>query len=120
MLFSAIILPISPLAALVPSSLVAILIASMIAMAHMAWLVNLTSTVVELFPPSQVGKATGLVAAGSAFGGMVSSEIIASIVTHRGYLPLFFIMAILHPVAIAVLWRMFTDKPASGNNLALV
>jgi ACS family hexuronate transporter-like MFS transporter len=116
MLVTAIIVPISPLAALVPSAFVAIAIASLIALAHMSWLVNLTSTLVELFPANQVGKAAGLVAAGSGFGGMISSEIIAYFVTHQGYTPVFFIMAILHPIAIVILWRAFLDKPTAARS----
>ena len=112
MLFTAFIIPISPLAALVPGTLMAVGIASLIAMAHMSWLVNLTSTLVELFPSNQVGKAAGLVAAGSGFGGMISSEIIAYFVTHQGYTPVFFIMAVLHPIAITILWKAFLDKPS--------
>jgi ACS family hexuronate transporter-like MFS transporter len=119
MLCSAILVPISPLAALVPGTLLAIGIASIVALAHMAWLVNLTSTIVELFPPGQVGKAAGLVAAGSGFGGMVSSEIIAYFVTHQGYKPVFFIMAVLHPIAITLLWKAFADKARSSEPVAI-
>jgi ACS family hexuronate transporter-like MFS transporter len=119
MLCSAILVPISPLAALVPGTLLAIMIASIVALAHMAWLVNLTSTIVELFPPGQVGKAAGLVAAGSGFGGMVSSEIIAYFVTHQGYKPVFFIMAVLHPIAITLLWKAFADKARSSEPVAI-
>lgn len=109
MLLSAVLIPLSPLAGLAPTAAVAIGIASVIALAHMAWLVNLTSTIVELFPANQVGKAAGLVAAGSGFGGMISSEIIGYFVAHQGYLPVFFIMAVLHPVALIVLWKAFAD-----------
>jgi ACS family hexuronate transporter-like MFS transporter len=111
MVIAAVLVPLSPLAGLVPTVTLAIVFASIIAFAHMAWLVNLTSAIVELFPPNQVGKAAGLVAAGSGFGGMVSSEIIGYFVTRQGYLPVFFIMAILHPLAIAILWRAFADTP---------
>lgn len=109
MLLAAMLIPLSPLAALVPTSALAVGIASIIAFAHMAWLVNLTSMIVELFPAGQVGKAAGLIAAGSGFGGMVSSEIIAYFVTHQGYRPVFFIMAVLHPLAILILWKVPTD-----------
>jgi ACS family hexuronate transporter-like MFS transporter len=115
MLVAACLMPLSPLCALVSSSALAIGIASIIALAHMSWLVTLTATVVELYPPSLVGKAAGLIAAGSGFGGMLSSEIIAWFVTHGGYAPVFFLMAVLHPIAIVLLWRSFTrkhDEPA--------
>jgi len=111
MLMAALLIPLSPLAALVPAAGLAVAIASVIALAHMAWLVNLTSTIVELFPPNQVGKAAGLVAAGSGFGGMISSEIIGYFVMHQGYLPVFFIMAVLHPLALVILWKAFKDTP---------
>jgi MFS transporter, ACS family, hexuronate transporter len=118
MLFAAILIPLSPLAGLAPTVMLAVGIASVIAFAHMAWLVNLTSTIVELFPANQVGKAAGLVAAGSGFGGMISSEIIGYFVTHQGYLPVFFIMALLHPIALIILWKAFADTPQPGPALA--
>ena len=113
MLISAILIPLSPLAGFAQTAAVAIGIASVIALAHMAWLVNLTSTIVELFPANQVGKAAGLVAAGSGLGGMVSSEIIGYLVAHQGYLPIFYIMAVLHPMALVILWKAFSDTPNS-------
>jgi MFS transporter, ACS family, hexuronate transporter len=115
MLISAILIPLSPLAGFAQTAAVAIGIAAVIALAHMAWLVNLTSTIVELFPANQVGKAAGLVAAGSGLGGMVSSEIIGYLVAHQGYLPIFYIMAVLHPIALVILWKAFADTPNSGT-----
>jgi ACS family hexuronate transporter-like MFS transporter len=73
-------------------------------MAHMCWLVNLTSMVVELFPLTRVATATGIVAAGSALGGMAFSEIIGYVVTYHGYFPLFWIMGCAHPIALAIMW----------------
>jgi ACS family hexuronate transporter-like MFS transporter len=110
MFAAACLMPLSPLCAIVSSNTLAIGIASIVAFAHMSWLVTLTATVVELYQPSLVGKAAGLIAAGSGFGGMVSSEVIAWFVTHGGYRPVFFLMAVLHPIAIILLWRTFTAK----------
>jgi ACS family hexuronate transporter-like MFS transporter len=110
MLATACLMPLSPLCALVSSSNLAIGIASIIAFAHMSWLVTLTATIVELYPPSLVGKAAGLIAAGSGFGGMVSSEMVAFCVTHGGYTPVFYLMAVLHPCAIVLLWRSYVRK----------
>jgi ACS family hexuronate transporter-like MFS transporter len=110
LLISAAFVPLSPLCALVSSSTFTIVLASIIAFAHMSWLVTLTATVVELYPPGLVGKAAGLIAAGSGFGGMLSSEIIAYFVTHGGYTPVFFLMAVLHPIAITLVWRIYDNK----------
>jgi MFS transporter, ACS family, hexuronate transporter len=109
MLCAAVLIPVSPLAALVSDTTLSVGIACLMAFAHMAWLVNLTATIVDLYPPHQVGKAAGLIAAGSGFGGMVSSELIAHAVTHSGYTPVFFAMALLHPIAITLLWPAFLD-----------
>ncbi len=114
MLFCAVLVPLSPLASIVHSSSLAVGIASVIAFAHMAWLVNLTSTVVELFPSDQVGRAAGIIAAGSGFGGMISSEIIAYFVARQGYSPVFLIMAFLHPIALAILWKTFHNHAKSS------
>jgi MFS transporter, ACS family, hexuronate transporter len=110
LMISAALVPLSPLCALVSSSTFAIALASIIAFAHMSWLVTITATVVELYPPGLVGKAAGLIAAGSGFGGMLSSEIIAYFVTHGGYTPVFFLMAVLHPIALALIWRIYVNN----------
>jgi ACS family hexuronate transporter-like MFS transporter len=85
----------------------------------MSWLVTLTATVVELYPPGLIGKAAGLIAAGSGFGGMLSSEIIAYFVTHGGYKPVFFLMAVLHPIALALIWPIYESRRATPE-LAVV
>jgi MFS transporter, ACS family, hexuronate transporter len=41
---------------------------------------------------------------------MLSSEIIAYFVTHGGYTPVFFLMAVLHPIALALVWRIYENK----------
>jgi ACS family hexuronate transporter-like MFS transporter len=110
LLISAVLVPFSPVCALVSSSTFAIAVASIIAFAHMSWLVTITATVVELYPPGLIGKAAGLIAAGSGFGGMLSSEIIAYFVTHGGYTPVFFLMAMLHPIALTLIWRVYENN----------
>lgn len=110
MLIFAMIVPLSPLAGLVAKSWVAIAIASVIALAHMAWLVTLTATIVELYPVAEVGRAAGLIAAGSALGGMLSTEVIAALVTSHGYLPVFTLMAFLHPLALLLIWNSFHQR----------
>jgi len=111
MLGAALVMPLSPLCSLLSSSDLAIAVASMIALAHMAWLVTLTATIVEVYPQRMLGKAAGLIASGSGFGGMLSSELIAYLVTHHGYRPIFFLMAVMHPLAIVLLWKVFRMRP---------
>jgi ACS family hexuronate transporter-like MFS transporter len=119
MLAAAVLVPLNPLAALVPHYALSVLIASLVAMAHMAWLVTLTATVIELYPADQIGKAAGLIAMGSGFGGMLSSEIVGYLVTHGGYTPVFFLMAVLHPIAIALLWPVFQQGRSVTTGVAV-
>ncbi len=114
MLGAALLMPLSPLCSLLPNSTMAIAVAALIALAHMAWLVTLTATIVEVYPQAMLGKAAGLIASGSGFGGMLSSELIAFLVTHHGYRPIFFLMAVMHPLAIALLWKVFRMKLRRG------
>lgn len=120
MLAAAALVPLSPLAALAPNYNASIVIASIVALAHMAWLVTLTATVVELYPPDQVGKAAGLIAMGSGFGGMLSSEIVGYLVSHGGYTPVFWLMALLHPIAIALLWPIYLQGRSAMKRVASV
>lgn len=110
MMISAITVTISPLAFLAPGTAGTVLVASIVAFAHMAWLVNLSAAILHVFPAQEVGKAFGLVAAGSAVGGMVASEIIGYLVTTHGYEPIFFLMACMHPLALALLWRSYGKR----------
>lgn len=115
---SAVIVLVSPMAYFAPTLFMTLLFASLVAMAHMAWLINLTASLLEIFPLEQVGKAAGLIAAGSAFGGMVSSELIAYFVTHGGYKPVFFLMAIMHPIALVILWTALRGERSSLPTVA--
>lgn len=120
MLCAALLVPLSPLVALSGSATGAALIASVVALVHMAWLVSLTATLVELYPASQVGKAVGLVAMGSGLGGMLSSEAVGYLVMHGGYTPVFCLMAILHPIAIVLLWPVFRERASPAETASTV
>lgn len=111
MSISAVAVLVSPLAYFSPGIALTMLFASVVAMAHMSWLTNLTSTLLEVFSLQQVGKAAGLIAAGSALGGMLSSELIAYCLKHGGYKPVFLAMGVMHPLAITLLWTAFRGKP---------
>lgn len=114
MTLCAVLIPLSPLAGIAPSAVISVAVASVIALAHMAWLITLSSTVIALYPDAQLGKAFGLIAAGSAVGGMLSTEVVAFVVMRYGYTPLFFLMMFLHPLALVLLWTAFRQRTASA------
>lgn len=99
-------LPLSPLVALLPSERAVLAVAAVIAVAHMAWLVTLTALVLDVFPGAQVSSSAGWIAAGSGLGGILFSEIVAHCIAGIGYLPLFCVMGVLHPLALMLIWRV--------------
>jgi len=105
MLASAVLVPLSPLVALSSSTAVAIAVASIVAMAHCSWLSNQTALIVDIIPRRVMATTFGVVAAGSALGGMLMNEVVSGTVEAYSYTPCFFLMAIMHPIAIALLWR---------------
>ena len=91
-----------PLAALIPHAgdLWPALVLGMLAvLAHLAWLINLSALVVDIVPKPTLGFAFGVVATGSALGGMMMNKAVGALVTHLSYDPAFHFMLLLHPLA---------------------
>lgn len=106
-----------PLSALVPqmSGLYVVLgLGMVIVFAHMTWLINLTSLVVDVIPQRSLATCFGVIAAGSAVGGMLMNAGVGKLVTHFSYTPAFLIMAFAHPVAIFLIWRLRRLPSASA------
>ncbi len=96
---AAILLPLSPLINSASSPLMAVGIASIAAFAHLSWQISISTLIVDLYPKPVVGTVFGLVAAGSGFGGMLSTNLVGRAVTYYSYAPVFIVMGCLHPLA---------------------
>jgi len=96
--FAACLAPLGALIATQPSLALTYALGALVALAHMAFLVNLTTLAVDIFPPRQVGTIFGLIAAGSGVGGIISTGIVGHFAEGRDYAPLFLAMAALHPI----------------------
>jgi ACS family hexuronate transporter-like MFS transporter len=110
MSIAAVLLPLSPLINTAPTPLMAVGIASAAAFAHLAWQILLSTIIVDLYPKPVVGTVFGLVAAGSGFGGMVSTNLVGRAVTFYSYSPIFLVMGFLHPLAYLLLSRVLLKK----------
>lgn len=120
MLLCAAVLPLSPLVAVSPSVHLALAFAMLGVLAHLAWLANITALLVDLIPQRLVATAFGVVAAGSALGGMAMNEAVAYLVEHHSYDDWFFVMAGLHPIAWLILWAGRVHRaPASHQAVRL-
>jgi len=110
MLACAAVVPLTPLVASLPSARSALGVAMIVALAHSAWLANITTYVMDLVPGEILGTAFGFIAAGSALGGILMNEGVAWAIQHLSYDDCFYAMAVLHPLAFAFLW-IFARRP---------
>jgi len=99
MLVSAGLVPLTLSIPFVPSVAGVILVSMVIAYALTSWLSNLTSLVVDITPKPILGTAFGVIACGSAFGGILMNQGVAWLINHRSYSDCFFLMALAHPLA---------------------
>ena len=106
MTIAACLLPLSPLVALTSSLKVALVVASIAALAHLAWQVTLGALIIDIYPQHLVATAFGIVAAGSGLGGMLSTGVVGHLVTEYSYTPVFIIMGLLHPGALLLIRRL--------------
>ena len=95
---------VGPLVAWAPSIPLVLVCAAGVALSQLAWQVTIGALIVDRYPPASVATAFGIVAAGSGFGGMVSTGVVGYLVTHYSYVPVFVGMAALHPLALVLVW----------------
>ena len=125
MLFCAILMPLSPFIASSTGLNASLTLTVCTVIAALAWLINISSLIVDVVPKHSLGTVFSVVAAGSTLGGIVMNMIVASMVTGpskkpagfldkafhtildpllnavqgQGYAQWFLIMAFLHPIA---------------------
>jgi ACS family hexuronate transporter-like MFS transporter len=105
MTIAACLIPCSALVPLMDNRLFILALVSVVALAHMTWIVTLTTLAVDLFPAARLGSIFGFIAAGSGLGGVLFTHLVGQLVTHFSYSPVFLIMGCLHPLALLLIWR---------------
>ncbi len=145
MLVSACLVPLSFFVPAMQSVGAVIAIGMCVAYAHTQWLGNMTSLVVDIMPKRILATSFGVIAAGSALGGIFMNKLVAWFISpapfvmwqsirdfsmncwnqggmdglvlwinnHRSYSHLFYIMAIVHPLALALIWSL-RKKPSAA------
>ncbi|QBN20390.1 MFS transporter [Flavobacterium nackdongense] len=125
MLGCAILMPLSPFIASATGLNASLTLTVFTVIAALAWLINISSLIVDIVPKHSLGTVFSVVAAGSTLGGIVMNMIVAAMVTGpsdkpagfldsafhvvldpilnavqgQGYAMWFLIMAFLHPLA---------------------
>ncbi len=130
MLGCACVMPLSPFIAKATGLNLAITLTVCTVIAALAWLINLSSIVVDIVPKHSLGTVFSVVATGSTIGGIIMNLIVATMVSGpstkpagfldqaiksiaggllelvqgHGYAQWFWIMAVLHPLAWLLLY----------------
>ncbi|MBE0537500.1 MAG: MFS transporter [Phycisphaerae bacterium] len=100
MLTCAVCMPLSAFAVYARLPWAAILLISLANAAHNGWSANIFTLVGDCFKPAAVGSVTGLIGFAGGVGGIIISGLASGyIIEHFGYVPIFLLMGILHPVA---------------------
>lgn len=141
MLGCACLMPISPFISQITGLNLAMTLACCTVIASLAWLINISSLVVDLVPKHSLGTVFSVVATGSTIGGIVMNVIVATMVSGpsakpagfldqaiksvfgglleqvqgHGYGQWFLIMAFLHPAAWLLLWLGRVHRPSPSR-----
>lgn len=111
MFLCAICLPVTVLSAFTPHPVVVILLVALAAGAHSGWSANIFTLVSDCFPTHSVASVTGLAGFAGGLGGVILSSLAPGfIITYFGYIPIFVMMALLHPLAFLIIHLTINDK----------
>ncbi len=100
MLGCALCLPVSATAVFAGNPWTAILLVSLACGAHNGWSANIFTLTSDFFPQGKVGTVTGLGGFAGGLGGLLIATLAPGyIVTYFGYVPVFIMMGLLHPLA---------------------
>jgi ACS family hexuronate transporter-like MFS transporter len=98
MAVAAVLAPIGALIASRPEVGATFALAMVVAFAHLAFLTNLTTLAVDIFPARHVATLFGIIAAGSGLGGLLSTRLVGELASAQSYGTVFLLMAGLHPL----------------------
>jgi ACS family hexuronate transporter-like MFS transporter len=79
-------------------------LASVVACAHLMFMVNMSALIVDRYPGRGVGTVFGLIAAGSGLGGILSTQVIGLLAGAGSWQLIFILMGCLHPLACGMTW----------------
>ena len=115
---AAMLAPVGILAATHPALPILFAIGAAVAFAHLVYQINISTLVVDLYPGRNIATVFGIIGAGSGLGGMLSAQVVGSLVSSGHFDHSFVIMAFLHPLAFAVAWlgvKLAPRSPAITN-----
>jgi len=87
-----------------PHPAVTLTIFSLVAIACLSWLFSLSVVIAEAFPVRNAASVLGIAGGFGAAGAVIFNAFIGEMMTSLGPTLVFFAMALLHPIAVLILW----------------
>jgi len=104
----------------VGSPMVTIAIFSVVALVCVSWLFTVGVVIAEAFPVHNVASVQGIVGGFGALGAVLFNYFVGENMNAPGAENIFFVMALLHPLALLILWKIVRPTMPSRNNKANV
>lgn len=97
-----------------PHPAATLVIFSLVAAACLSWLFSLSVVIAEAFPSGNVASVLGIAGGFGAAGAVVFNSFVGEMMSTLGSTWVFAVMALLHPIAVGILWTMVREeKPVS-------
>ena len=115
---AALLAPVCALTPHFPQPFMTLAIFSVVGAVCLTWLFNLGVVVSECFPAANVGSVWGIAGAFGALGAICFNFYVGDAISALGTVKMFAFMAVLHPLAALILWRMTrVERPAEARSL---
>ncbi|MCH5599797.1 MFS transporter [Niabella ginsengisoli] len=98
--------PLCVLAPYLPSAVSTLAVFSIVAVACLSWLFTISVVVAEAFPVKNVASVLGIAGGCGALGAVLFNYFVGSFIGTVGADKIFLAMAVLHPIAVLILWTM--------------
>ena len=110
--------PVCALTPHLPHAAATLVLFSIVGAVCLSWLFSLSVVIAETFPAANVGSVMGIAAGFGAAGAIVFNAYVGKMMQTVGASQIFAIMAVLHPLAVLVLWTMVRpEKPNPAPNV---
>jgi len=115
MLFSALTMPLGIVLAYAKSSALAIFLVCVVLLAHMSWKTNQMTLTIDVFPRVIVASMAGIVGTGGGLGAALFASIAGHMIQWYSYVPVFWVMGLMHPVAYFFVHCLVREQPSVPN-----
>ncbi|MDF3077713.1 MAG: major facilitator superfamily 1 [Sphingobacteriaceae bacterium] len=110
--------PICALTPYLPSAFSTLAIFSIVALACLTWVFNMSVVMAEVFPVKNVASVQGIAGGFGAAGAVLFNYFVGQFIGTLGAAKIFTCMAFFHPIAVVLLWTMIKKEIPSRQKEA--